>query len=94
MRRVYGEHGMLLDPHTAVGVLAARRVWKALGGEVSVITLATAHPGKFLEIVRETTGVEPPLPESLKTALALPKRSTLLQPSLERLREFLRERFR
>ena len=93
MRRVYDERGVLLDPHTAVGVVASRRVLQELSGEARLITLATAHPGKFTEIVRETTGVEPDLPGSLRAALALPKQAFALEPSLEALKSFLRSRY-
>ncbi|MBN1836376.1 MAG: threonine synthase [Spirochaetales bacterium] len=93
MRRVYDERGILLDPHTAVGVLASRRLRRELGEELRVITLGTAHPGKFLEIVRETTGVNPELPESLRAALVLPKQALPLEPKLEALKSFLRDRY-
>ena len=55
---------MILDPHTAVGVHAAR---KALGGAPAtpVIALGTAHPAKFPDAVERATGVRPPLPERL-----------------------------
>ena len=56
MRRVYERHGLLLDPHTAVGVLAAERFRAASGFDGELLVLATAHPGKFSEIVREATG--------------------------------------
>ena len=93
MRRVYDERGVLLDPHTAVGVLASRRVRRELEADAQIVTLATAHPGKFVEIVREVTGVEPQLPESLRAALSLPKLAIPLEPSLEALKSFLRGRY-
>jgi threonine synthase len=93
MRQVYDESGVLLDPHTAVGVLAARRMRRELSGEARIITLATAHPGKFTEIVQETTGVAPELPETLRAALSLPKRAFPLDPNLEALKAFLRDRY-
>jgi len=93
MQAVYRERGLLLDPHTAVGVQACRRVRTHLKRGARLISLATAHPGKFLEIVREATGVEPELPESLRAALTLPRRSVPLEPSLDALRSFLRGRY-
>ena len=93
MRRVYEAHGLLLDPHTAVGVLAAERLRAGSGFDGELLVLATAHPGKFSEIVRETTGVEPPLPEPLAAALKLPKQSTPIQPRFEELKELLLARY-
>ncbi|MBN8842072.1 MAG: threonine synthase [Sphingomonadales bacterium] len=52
--------GQLLDPHSAVGLAAARRLRHR--PEVPIITLATAHPAKFPEIVEQATGIAPQLP--------------------------------
>ena len=63
IRHVHGRTGMLLDPHTAVGVGVA----ESIGGDpsVPVVALATAHPAKFPDAVEAATGVRPPLPEHL-----------------------------
>ena len=45
---------MLIDPHTGVGVAAARR-HPAPPGTPQVV-LSTAHPAKFPEAVEEATG--------------------------------------
>ncbi len=65
MGRVYRASGTIIDPHSAVGVRAAR---KALGvaPATPVVALATAHPAKFPDAVERATGVRPPLPERLK----------------------------
>jgi threonine synthase len=59
--QVYDESGVLLDPHTAVGVGAARR----RHGSNRQVVMATAHPAKFPDAVETATGIRPPLPESL-----------------------------
>jgi threonine synthase len=64
MGRVYRTSGMIIDPHTAVGVHAARKALAA-SPATPVIALATAHPAKFPEAVERATGVRPPLPETL-----------------------------
>lgn len=50
----------LLDPHTAIGLHAARA--SALPKDIPVVTLATAHPAKFPEAVERATGHRPMLP--------------------------------
>jgi len=57
--------GVLIDPHTAVGVAAARRQ-SALGivGD-PWIALSTAHPAKFPDAVMSAAGVVPRLPDGL-----------------------------
>ncbi len=61
--RVHDELGLLLDPHTAVGVLAARRCRDDSG--LPMITLSTADPAKFPDAVEQATGVRPGLPPFL-----------------------------
>ena len=58
------ECGEIVDPHTAIGLHAARAFTASgdLPGDVPVITLATAHPGKFRDAVERATGKRPGLP--------------------------------
>lgn len=51
--RYYRDYNYLLDPHTAVGVAVAKRLQR--DGEPTVC-LATAHPAKFSETIRNATG--------------------------------------
>jgi threonine synthase len=60
MKRIYGESGMLVDPHTAVGIASAEACAEP---GVPTITLATAHPAKFPDAVKKATGVHPALPD-------------------------------
>ena len=64
--------GVLIDPHTAVGLgaAAACRADRA----VPMITMATAHPAKFPDAVEAATGVRPPLPEPLGDLFDRPER--------------------
>ena len=63
IRQVYEECGELLDPHSAVGVAAARAVRR--DASVPMVALATAHPAKFPVAVEEATGLTPALPDRL-----------------------------
>src|SRR5208282_1350151 len=68
MGRVYRESGMVIDPHSAVGVHAARKALAAAPA-TPVIALGTAHPAKFPAAVERATGVRPPLPEALSALM-------------------------
>ncbi|WP_419146253.1 threonine synthase [Iamia majanohamensis] len=72
IRRVHEETGRLVDPHTAVGVAAARAVPR--DASVPCVVLSTAHPAKFPDAVEEATGVRPPLPAHLADLLDRPER--------------------
>ncbi len=63
--RLWRETGRLIDPHTAVGVGAARRVLGA-DSKVPMIVLSTAHPAKFPAAVERATGIGAPLPPHLR----------------------------
>lgn len=52
--------GELVDPHTAIGLHAARAADLPHG--VPLVTLATAHPAKFRDAVERATGHRPRLP--------------------------------
>lgn len=93
MLQVYRDSGILIDPHTAVGVLAARRYREEVRFSGQILSLATAHPGKFVDIVREATGVTPDLPATLKEALSKEKEAVPLEPSLDLLKDFLLDHY-
>ena len=52
--------GEVIDPHTAIGLHAARAV--GIDAATPVVTLATAHPAKFRDAVERATGMRPNLP--------------------------------
>ncbi len=89
---VYRATGRLIDPHTAVGVHAARAA--QLDPATPRLTLATAHPAKFPAAVKAATGVEPPLPAALAGLFERPERFTTLPNDLDQVKAFVREHAR
>ncbi|HEY4474236.1 MAG TPA: threonine synthase [Candidatus Paceibacterota bacterium] len=77
IRDVFCGSGYVLDPHTAVGVAAAR---KLPGSEGPVVILGTAHPAKFREVVEPVIGKELPLPKQLQAPMKKKKRSVVIRP--------------
>ena len=92
MADVYRESGMLIDPHTAVGLSAARQIRARQEDQsgVPVVTLATAHPAKFPDAVIKATGVHPNLPEHLADLLERPERTNNLANDLAAVQAFVR----
>ena len=76
---LYQRTGYLADPHTAVGIGAARR---RCGGDpdgrAPVVCMATAHPAKFPDAVEQATGVRPALPDHLADLFDRPERYDVL----------------
>ncbi len=84
---VFAETGYLLDPHTAIGVKAARSCWR--DKSVPMITLATAHPVKFPEPVVKAGLVSPQLPEHLSDLFEREERLAVLDNDLASVQGFI-----
>lgn len=91
--RIQKDYGYQTDPHTAVGFLGAERFLEKNSQAGDVITLSTAHPGKFLEVVEEATGALPELPAQLKALQDREKQAELTDNTDEALKDFLLKRF-
>lgn len=65
--------GMVVDPHTAVGLAAAAQARKTISPDVPLVALACAHPAKFGAAIQKATGAEPPLPEALAQLQTMPE---------------------
>ena len=86
MRAIYRRCGLLVDPHTAIGVAAAEAVRPAS----AVVTLATAHAAKFPTAVEQATGRTPELPDHLADLYERPERSVDLPLDLAGVQRFVR----
>ena len=89
IRRTHESTGVLIDPHTAVGLAAGRRARR--DPSVPMVTLATADPAKFPDAVFAATGVRPRLPDFLSDLLERPERFDVLPNDLEAVRSHIDE---
>ena len=78
--------GYLADPHTAVGIGAARACRPEGERDRPVVCMATAHPAKFPDAVAQATGVRPALPPHLADLLERPEHYELLGADLDTVR--------
>ncbi|MEO1014819.1 MAG: threonine synthase [Pseudomonadota bacterium] len=62
IKSTYDSHGYLIDPHTAIGLVAAEQLADRGLLVEPIVTLSTAHPAKFPEAVARASGVTPSLP--------------------------------
>ena len=88
IRDTYKNHGVLIDPHTAVGI----GVVKKIPLEGNTVVLATAHPAKFPEVVMESTGIKPELPEKLKYILSEKENYDKLPKDLDKIKKYILEK--
>lgn len=89
MRAVHEATGYLADPHTAVGLEAARRLRAAGDADRPVVVLSTAHPAKFPEAVEDALGITPEAPERLAALWDAPVSVETIAPRLDALRAHL-----
>ncbi|MDT3718890.1 threonine synthase [Pseudomonas oryzihabitans] len=85
---VYAATGEVLDPHTAIGVLAARECRRSLA--TPMVVLGTAHPVKFPEAVEQAgIGATLSLPPHLTDLLQREERCTVLPNDLAAVQAFV-----
>jgi threonine synthase len=88
--RLHRRSGILVDPHTAVGVAVAERHL----GAVPMIVHATAHPAKFPDAVASACGERPELPESARPILSRTENYSVLPAELHAVEEAVEARTR
>ncbi|MBF0148299.1 MAG: threonine synthase [Magnetococcales bacterium] len=82
IRSVHQRYGYLLDPHTAVGFAAAKET-------PGMVCLATAHPAKFGDAVKQAIGREPQRPPLLDGLEQRPYRCQVMAASVQAVRDFI-----
>jgi threonine synthase len=91
----YRRSGMLIDPHTAIAVAAARaEIGRAViakeDGAAPIVALAAADPAKFPDAVERATGIRPHLPPALAEIFERRERITTLPNDVGAVARFVR----
>ena len=86
MKAVFQEHHYLLDPHGAVGYLALEEFMK--GAEGKGIVLETAHPCKFMDVIKQVT-TDNIYPKGAQELLGKEKKSIIMKVDYGTFKEFL-----
>ncbi|MGB2097013.1 MAG: threonine synthase [Candidatus Puniceispirillales bacterium] len=68
--RTWRHDGIMIDPHSAIGLAAARAA--AQTDDDPIVALACAHPAKFPDAVEKATGIRPELPPHLSDLMERP----------------------
>ena len=87
IRDVYESTGFLVDPHTAVGIRAARHC--NTDRSVPMVTLATAHPVKFADAVERAGMQTPELPFHMRDLMERTERYEVLENSIQAVTGFI-----
>lgn len=93
IRRVFDSCEYLLDPHTAIGLEAARKTRRRQ--DIPMVCLATAHPAKFPEAVRKAGQVaDPQLPHHMADLFERDERYKVLPHDPLQVQQYIRENVR
>jgi threonine synthase len=88
IRDVFEDTEYLLDPHSAIGVKAARECNR--NPEIPMVTLATAHPAKFPDAVLKAGQTEEPgLPHHMLDLFDREERCTVLPNDIAKVHQFI-----
>ena len=90
IRDTYADCDYLLDPHTAIGLEAARQCRSNV--ETPMITLATAHPAKFPDAVKQAGyPQDPELPPHMANLFEREEQFTVLDNDQDAVQQFIAE---
>jgi len=79
---IYTTTNYIADPHGAVGYLGCKSYLKT-NPDAHCVFLETAHPTKFLDVVKEVIAAEIPLPPQIKAVIDKQKVATEIKDYLE-----------
>ena len=84
----YEKHGVILDPHTAVGLGAVNK----LGFDKDCVILSTAHPCKFPEAINQAIQKNENLPEELNYILDEKENFDIIENNLETIKNYINQK--
>ena len=88
IKEVHAMHNIVLDPHSAIGFGALKKV----NIEGNNIVLATAHPCKFPEAIDKSIGIKPNLPDELKYVMDEKENYDIISNNLSKTQQYIKEK--
>jgi len=85
IKDIYEKNKVVVDPHTAVGIGAARK----LGLEQNCVVLSTAHPCKFPKAIEEAISKTEKLPDSLKYVYDKEEKFKVLSNDINKVKDYV-----
>ena len=85
IKKVYENHKIIIDPHTAVGLGALEKI--NLAGKN--IVLSTAHPCKFPEAIKKAINIKSELPDNLNYILNKKENFVVMNNDIEEVKKYI-----
>ena len=96
IKNTYHKSNYLLDPHSAVGVRAAKTaVYEGrVGDKIPLISLACAHPAKFPKVTEKSLNFSPKNPYALEEILDKPEKFMILNDDINKIKYYIKSNMR
>ena len=88
IKQIYNKYNLVIDPHTAIGVGALRK----LNIKSRSIVLATAHPCKFPLAIEKAINKTEPLPDELNYILNEKEHYEILDNNVDKIKNYVKEK--
>ena len=85
IKKVYENHKIIIDPHTAVGLGALEKI--NLAGKN--IVLSTAHPCKFPEAIKKAINIKSELPDNLNYILNKKENFVVMNNDIKEVKKYI-----
>jgi len=89
IKQVYEKHKIILDPHSAIAFGALKHKINLDGNN---IVLATAHPCKFPDVIDNSIGIRPDLPEKLKYIMDEKENYDIISNNINTIKEHIKDK--
>ena len=84
INQIYKSTGEIIDPHSIIGVSAAKNATKnKLGPSLLTVAIGTAHPAKFPQAIKLATGIDVTLPARLGDLMTMEEKVENVDNNLE-----------
>jgi len=87
IKKNYEENNIILDPHTAIGVGAAKKL-----SFNDCVVLSTAHPCKFPEAIKNSINLKADLPDELMFVMDEKENYNIVDNEVEKIKQYIKER--
>jgi len=90
IKEVYKKHNIMLDPHSAIGFGALKKV----NIDGNNVVLATAHPSKFPDAIDKSISIKPSLPKELMYVMNEKENYDIISNNLNKIKQYIKEKIR
>jgi threonine synthase len=88
IKRIYTKHNFFIDPHTATGFYAAKKVIS----DYPCVVVGTAHPYKFLETMKSVTGKKIKKPSQVTKSMSGKEKYDILSNNTNIVKKYILEK--